>query len=156
MFSKSITNYIEQGWWHTCSSFSLECMLAAQGHEQKRKACLIFTQINLFSKWNCIGNTLPHNLNLWTSYVILVQCNVFMIFWKYCYYVPYHNKFTRFLHYKIDLRATFTWDYILISSGISLLVKLKCTKSALQETMCNSRCGWNLPKSIKYLSYFKK
>ena len=43
--------------------------LAAQGREQKRKACINFTQMNLFSKWYCNGNTLPHNWNLWTSYV---------------------------------------------------------------------------------------
>ena len=49
--------------------------LAAQGSEQKRKACINFTQMNLFSKWYYNGNTLPHSWNLWTSYVILVQCN---------------------------------------------------------------------------------
>ena len=70
--------------------------LAAQGSEQKRKACIHFTRMNLFSKWNCNGNTLPHNWNLWTSYVIiLVQCNLFMIFQSICYscslpqYIPH-------------------------------------------------------------------
>ena len=84
MFSKFITNYVEQGWWH--SSFSVKMhALAAQGSEQKRKACINFTQMNLFSKWYCKGSTLPHNWNLWTSYVIiLVQCN-FSWFSKYCY-----------------------------------------------------------------------
>ena len=42
--------------------------LAAQGSEQKRKACINCTQMNLFSKWYCNGNTLPHNWNLRTSY----------------------------------------------------------------------------------------
>ena len=29
--------------------------LAAQGSEQKRKACINFTRMNLFSKWYCNG-----------------------------------------------------------------------------------------------------
>ena len=37
--------------------------LAAQS-EQKRKACITFTQMNLFRKWYCNGNTLPHSWNL--------------------------------------------------------------------------------------------
>ena len=35
---------------------------AAQGSEQKRKACIICTRMNLFSKWYCNGNTLPHTV----------------------------------------------------------------------------------------------
>ena len=54
----------------------MHALTAHQGREQKRKACINFTQMNLFSKWYCNGNTLPHNWNLWTSYVIiLLQCN---------------------------------------------------------------------------------
>ena len=33
--------------------------LAAQGIEQKRKTCIHFSQMNLFSKWYYSGNTLP-------------------------------------------------------------------------------------------------
>ena len=60
MCSKFITNYIEQGWWH--SSLTLKCMHLLQ---QKRKACIQFTRMNLFTKWYCNGNTLPHNWNFW-------------------------------------------------------------------------------------------
>ena len=38
--------------------------LAAQESEQKKKACINFIQMNLFSKWYCKRNTLPHNWNL--------------------------------------------------------------------------------------------
>ena len=70
--------------------------LAAPGSEQKRKACINFTQMNLFSKWYCNGNTLPHYWNLWTSYVIiLVQCNFFMIFQSIVLPVLCHNKFLK-------------------------------------------------------------
>ena len=50
--------------------------------------------MNLFRKWYCNENTLPHNWNLWTSYVIiLVQCNfVFQIFQSIVIPVRYHNK----------------------------------------------------------------
>ena len=66
--------------------------LAAQGSEQKRKACINFAQMNLFNKWYCNGNTLPHTWNLLTSYVImLVQCNLFMIFQSIVIPVSYHN-----------------------------------------------------------------
>ena len=62
-FSKFITNCIEQGWWH--SSLTLKCMhlLLLKGSEQKRKACIQFTRMNLFTKWYCNENTLPHNWN---------------------------------------------------------------------------------------------
>ena len=82
--------------------------LAAQGREQKRKACINFTQMNLFnSKWYCNGNTLPHNWNLWFSYVIiLVQCNFFMSFQSIVIHVHYHNKFPKFVCNVIDLCTT--------------------------------------------------
>ena len=55
-----------------------------------------FTQLNLFSKWYCNGNTLPHNWNLWSPYVIiLVQCNFVMIFKSIIIPVRYHNKFPK-------------------------------------------------------------
>ena len=84
-------------------------VLAAQGSEQKRKACINFTQLNLFSKWYCNGNTLPHkgNWNLWTSYVIiLVQCNFVMMFKSIVIPVHYHNKFPKFVCNVIDLCTT--------------------------------------------------
>ena len=81
--------------------------LAAQGSEQKRKACINFTQVNLFIKWYCNGNTLPHNWNLWTSLVIiLVQCNFFTIFQSTVIPVHYHIKFPKFVCNMIDLCTT--------------------------------------------------
>ena len=81
--------------------------LEAQGSEQKRKACINFTHMNLFySKWYCNGNTLPHNWNLWSSYVIiLVQCNFFMIFQSIVIPVLYHKKFPKFVCNVIDLHV---------------------------------------------------
>ena len=76
MFSKCITNYIEQGWWH--SSLSLKCMnlQLKEVNKRGRKACINFTRMNLFSKWYCNGNTLPHNWNLWGSYMSSSLFNV--------------------------------------------------------------------------------
>ena len=86
MFSKFITNYINKDE-ETQQLLIKMHAVAAQGSEQKRKACINFTQMNLCSKWYCNGNacTLPHNWNLRTSdFIILVQC-IFYDFPKYCY-----------------------------------------------------------------------
>ena len=61
----------------------------------------------LFSKWYCNGNTLSHNWNLLSSYVIiLVQCNFVMIFQSIVIPVRYHNKFLKFVRNMIDLCTT--------------------------------------------------
>ena len=64
MFSKFITNYIEQGWWH--SSLTLKCMhlLLKEVNKRGRHAYNLHG-MNLFTKWYCNGNTLPHNWNFW-------------------------------------------------------------------------------------------
>ena len=64
MFSKFITNYIEQGWWH--SSLTLKCMhlLLKEVNKRGRHA------YNLHG-WTCLPSgivmeiTLPHNWNFW-------------------------------------------------------------------------------------------
>ena len=80
MFSKFITNYIEQGWWH--SRHSLKFMLQQFKKVNKRgRHAYIYCRWTWFSRWYCNGNQLPHKWNLCTCYVIiLVQCNFFMIF----------------------------------------------------------------------------
>ena len=82
--------------------------LSALGSEEKRKACINFTQMNLFSKRYCNGYTLPHNWNLWTYMyvIILVQCNFFMIFQSIAILVHYHNKLPKFVCNVIDLCTT--------------------------------------------------
>ena len=64
MFSKFITNYIEQGWWH--SSLTLKCMhlLLKEVNKRGRHA------YNLHG-WTCLPSGivmeihLPHNWNFW-------------------------------------------------------------------------------------------
>ena len=80
--------------------------LAPKGSEQKRKACINFTRMDLFSKTGIVMEIhLPHNWNLWTSYVIiiLVQCNLLTIFQSIVIPVRYHNKFPKFVCNVIDL-----------------------------------------------------
>ena len=97
MFLKFITNYIEQGWWHSSLTLQMQAF-----PEQKRKACIQFTRMNLFTKWYCNGNTLPHNWNFWgcceaEGCHLVVQCNLFMIFQSTVIRVCYQNKFPRLL-----------------------------------------------------------
>ena len=81
--------------------------LAAQGSEQKNRACINFTQMNLFSKWYCNGNTLPHNWNCEPHVFILVQCNFCMIFQIIVIPVCYHNKFPKFVCNVTGLRSNY-------------------------------------------------
>ena len=62
MFSKFITNYIEQGWWH--SSLTLKCMhlLLKEVNKRGRHAYNLHGWTCLPSGY-CNGNTLPHNWN---------------------------------------------------------------------------------------------
>ena len=93
MFSKFITNYIEQGWWH--SSLTLKCMhlLLKEVNKRGRHA------YNLHG-WTCLPNTLPHNWNFWGCWGwgchLVVQCNLFMIFQSTVIRVCYQNKFPNF------------------------------------------------------------
>ena len=117
--------------------------LEAQGSEQKRKACINFTQMNLFSKWYCNGNTFPHNWNLWTSYVIiLVQCNFFMIFQSIVIPVLYYNKFLKFVCNVIDLCTTLgkiikkiVWSFPLKQRTLLALLALKSAKGPYHGKM---------------------
>ena len=59
------------------------------------------------NKWYCNGDTLPHNWNLCTSYVIIVvQCECLMNFQSIVIPVPLHNKFPKFAHNVIALYTT--------------------------------------------------
>ena len=102
MFSKFITNYIEQGWWH--SSLTLKCMhlLLKEVNKRGRHA------YNL-QGWTCLPSgivmeiyTLPQNkleffrlLWGWGCHLV-VQCNLFMIFQSIVIRVCYQNNFPNF------------------------------------------------------------
>ena len=110
---------------------------AAQGSEQKRKACINFTLMNLFSKWYCNGNTLPHNWNLWGCYVIiLVQCNLFMIFPSIVIPVRYQNKFPKFECNVIDLCRPTTYGQLIKIVWSTPLMLHECTN--MHTYMCMS------------------
>ena len=87
--------------------------LAAQGSEQKKKACINFTRMNLFSKWYCNGNTLSHNWNLWTSNVIiLVQCIICSWFSKVLLFLFFTtinspNLYATWLIYVPNIRSNY-------------------------------------------------
>ena len=120
--------------------------LAAQGSEQKRKACINFTQVNLFIKWYCNGNTLPHNWNLWTSYVIiLVQCNFFTIFQSTVIPVCYHIKFPKFVCNVIDLCTTYKGQIIKIVWSSPLKPMMRNTWSHQKKLI--TCLEWHSPKS---------
>ena len=125
--------------------------LEAQGSEHKRKACINFTQMNLFSKWYCNGNTMPHNWNLWFSYVIiLVQRHFFMIFQSIVIPVLYHNKFLKFVCNVIDLCTTqgqiikIVWSFPLMSfnGNVASFFLYKVWGFITPSMMRKSRLRW--------------
>ena len=109
MFSKFITNYIEQGWWHSCS-LSLKCM-----HLQLKEVNKRGRHAYILHRWTCLANGIVMEIHchitgiceLWGCYVIiLVQCNLFMIFQSIVIPVRYQNKFPKFECNMIDLCTT--------------------------------------------------
>ena len=103
MFSKSITNCNEQGWWHGSLTIRMY-ELGLKEAEQKKKACMDFSQVNLLSKRYCNGITLLHFWNIWGSDVInTVQCNLFKIFNLLVSLLKDHNKFHESIHGAVDL-----------------------------------------------------
>ena len=97
MFSKFITNYIEQGWWH--SSLTLKCMhlLLKEVNKRGRHA------YNLHG-WTCLPSGIVMEIHCHITGV--VQCNLFMIFQSTVIRVCYQNKFPNFECNMIDLCTT--------------------------------------------------
>ena len=95
MFSKFITNYIEQGWWH--SSLTLKCMhlLLKEVNKRGRHA------YNLHG-WTCLPSGIVMEIHchitgifeaaVWLSSHLVVQCNLFMIFQSIVIRVCYQNN----------------------------------------------------------------
>ena len=98
-FSKFITNYIEQGWWH--SSLTLKCMhlLLKEVNKRGRHA------YNLHG-WTCLPSGIVmeihcHITGIFEAAVRLRLpscCSVYFVhdFPKYCYSCLYQNKFPNF------------------------------------------------------------
>ena len=96
MFSKFITNYIEQGWWH--SSLTLKCMHLLLKEVNKRGRHAI--------GWTCLPSGIVMEIHChitgilrllwgWGCHLV-VQCNLFMIFQSIVIRVCYQNKFPNF------------------------------------------------------------
>ena len=71
--------------------------LAAQGSEQKRKACINFTQMNLFSKTGIVMEIHCHIAGICEPPMSssLFSVILFMIFQSIV--IPIHNKFPKFV-----------------------------------------------------------
>ena len=98
MFSKFITNYIEQGWWH--SSLSLKCM-----HLQLKKVNKRGRHAYILHGWTCLASGIVMEIHCHIT-GICDLCNLFMIFQNIVIPVHYQNKFPKFECNVIDLCTT--------------------------------------------------